>query len=68
MAGPGRAVIPTWRKSKYSEAGNCVEVAREEGAILIRSSDDPAKLISSVTIDAWRSFLFSIKGNNLGGL
>lgn len=34
-----------WRKSTYSAAGNCVEVAKNENVIVVRESDDPNRMI-----------------------
>ncbi|MEU3406380.1 DUF397 domain-containing protein [Streptomyces sp. NPDC006670] len=36
----------TWRKSSRSaDTGNCLEVAMQDGEILIRESDDPSVII-----------------------
>lgn len=34
-----------WRKSTKSASGNCVEVARQNGQIFLRESDDPNHFI-----------------------
>lgn len=47
----------TWRKSSFSEAGNCVEVADEGGLILVR--DTKLYIRSSVlsfSSSKWREF------------
>ncbi len=51
-----------WRKSSFSEAGNCVEVTTQDESVLIRDSkygnDDG---ILSVSSSVWREFARAIK-------
>jgi hypothetical protein len=65
MAQPGRPTTLAWRKSQFSEAGNCVEVARGERGILVRDSKEPESLVTSITIGAWHQFIELIKKNHL---
>ena len=46
-----------WRKSVRSmNAGNCVEVAADSGAVLVRDSRDPDGLVVRFPAEAWRAF------------
>jgi hypothetical protein len=53
--------VPTWRKSSFSEAGNCVEVADADGCVLVR---DTKLLAGSGVLSfsplTWREFIFAI--------
>jgi len=53
----------TWRKSERSNAngGNCVEVARGQGAIFTRDSKDPDGPRLRFTAGEWRGFLARVK-------
>lgn len=48
--------IATFRKSSFSESGNCVEVASENGSVMVRDSKrhDGEMVIFLAT--AWREF------------
>ncbi|GGU67862.1 hypothetical protein GCM10010211_36630 [Streptomyces albospinus] len=48
-----------WFKSSYSgvEAGDCIEVATNPNAILVRDSKDKAGHVLDVTPRAWTAFL-----------
>lgn len=63
MGQTGRPMTLAWRKSKFSEAGNCVEVARSERWILVRDSKEP-EFMTPVTAGAWRRFIGLIKENH----
>ncbi|MEW2518228.1 DUF397 domain-containing protein [Actinacidiphila alni] len=50
-----------WQKSTYSqEQGECVELAEDGGAVLLRESDDPTVVLST-TPTALARFLRAIK-------
>jgi hypothetical protein len=53
--------MPTWRKSSYTstEGGNCVELAHDQPAMLIRDSKDPHGPV--LTITQWESFLLHVQ-------
>lgn len=46
-----------WRKSKASEAGNCVEVAFSGELVLIRHSQRPSGPTLSFSLPEWEAFL-----------
>ncbi len=48
-----------WRKSSRCETGACVEVARIDGMVAIRSSNDAALLIFSP--DEWAAFVAGVR-------
>jgi hypothetical protein len=51
-----------WRKSTYSGAngGDCIEVA-SANVIMVRDTTDRAGAVLSVTAEAWRRFVASLK-------
>jgi Domain of unknown function (DUF397) len=56
----GKADAPAsnWRKSSFSEAGNCVEVADRGGLVLVRDSKHAAGAgVLSFSLPAWREFI-----------
>jgi hypothetical protein len=46
----------TWRKSTYCQGGECIEVSRRDGEILMRSSRSPADVIR-LTNAEWSAFI-----------
>jgi hypothetical protein len=49
---------PSWRKSSFSEAGNCVEVAELGERVLIRDTKLPAgSVVLSFPLPKWREFI-----------
>jgi len=56
---------PIWRKSSFSEAGNCVEVAIQEELVLIRDSKNPNGGILSISASAWQEFIHAIRSNSI---
>lgn len=53
----------TWRKSSFSNSGNCVEVATQDRSVLIRDSRAPEKGILSVSSLAWQAFTQVVRRN-----
>lgn len=52
---------PAWRKSSASGSGNCVEVAFDQGKILVRDSKaGGAGAVLSFTADEWSAFLIGV--------
>lgn len=57
-----RAVLK-WRKSSYSESGNCVEVASlPDGNLVVRDSKDREAPLLVFTSGEWCTFLSWVKG------
>lgn len=54
-----------WRKSSFSEAGNCVEVAtiRGRSALLVRDSQHRDSPILAISPSAWRELLQKIRSS-----
>ena len=51
-----------WHKSSYSSAsGQCVEVARVAGAVVVRDSKNPAGPELVFTRQAWAAFVEGVK-------
>jgi hypothetical protein len=50
----------SWRKSSYSgdNGGECVEVASDAGAVLVRDTAAPSGPELVLTAEAWRAFIF----------
>ena len=66
-AQPNRSSTPIWRKSSASAGGGeCVEVASQRSAVLVRESGDRRGTILKFTTVQWRSFLRSIKDGGTG--
>ena len=56
-------MTPVWRKSSYSTGtGNCVEVARAAGVVLLRDSKQPAAGVVAVPDRAWAAFRAAVSG------
>jgi uncharacterized protein DUF397 len=48
----------SWRKSSFSEAGNCVEVADLDGLVLVRDTKLSAgSSVLSFPLSRWREFI-----------
>jgi hypothetical protein len=56
-----RVGSPNWRKSSRSGDGNCVEVAFDGEAILVRDSKDRDGAVLSFTRSEWAAFLAGAK-------
>lgn len=52
---------PTWRKSSYSGDMNCVEVALQPEAVLVRDSKNPDGGMLEFSTDAWTEFVAAVK-------
>ncbi len=50
-----------WRKSSFSEAGTCIEVAIRDELVLIRDSKYGNDRILSVSPSTWREFIQTIE-------
>jgi hypothetical protein len=58
------ALIPSWRKSSYSNGsgGNCIEVAEIEHGALVRDSKVQQSPVLSFRSDTWSAFV-TLVGN-----
>lgn len=58
-----------WRKAAASTAqGNCVELARIDGGVLVRDSKDPQGPVLSFTRAELAAFLDGVKGGEFDDL
>ncbi|MCT2589442.1 DUF397 domain-containing protein [Streptomyces sp. N2-109] len=64
-----RRVHIRWRKSSFSEQpdGNCLELARQGGDIMMRESDDPNMIVKAAP-ETCRAFLAHVKAGAYGDL
>jgi hypothetical protein len=53
-----------WRKSSFSEAGNCVEVGADEAAIAVRDTKNRDRSELSFSFMAWGDFVRKIKATS----
>jgi Domain of unknown function (DUF397) len=58
MTGPGHL---TWRKSRRSSSGACVEIADRDGAVFVRDSKDPAGPVLIFPTAVFRAFVDQLK-------
>jgi hypothetical protein len=62
------SMVSEWRKSSFSEAGNCVEVAGRAGMVLVRDTKLLAESsVLSFSPSMWREFIHVIGENRLSG-
>ncbi|GIM90240.1 DUF397 domain-containing protein [Paractinoplanes toevensis] len=57
----------TWRKSRRSSGGACVEVAESGDSIHVRDSKDPAGPVLTFGRDAWRVFVGDVRKSATSG-
>jgi hypothetical protein len=55
-----------WRRSTYCSSNGCVEVARGSNTVHVRDTKDPDGPQLTVSVDAWRAFIASLKRGDLG--
>ncbi|WP_031091040.1 DUF397 domain-containing protein [Streptomyces sp. NRRL WC-3549] len=58
------AEAPHWSKSSYSgaEGGDCLEVAAQPGAVLVRDSEHVTGPVLSLTPGGWSAFVAYASG------
>jgi hypothetical protein len=53
-----------FRKSSFSESGNCVEVGREHnGTVMLRDTKDASRQTLRFSKSEWSAFLHGVKNN-----
>jgi hypothetical protein len=57
-----------WRSASFCQNGECVEVAEQDGWIVLRDSKDPDGSVQYYTTEEWRSFVRSIKAGEFDDL
>ena len=69
MNDPVTAAAASWRKSSYSSAGNCVEVAELPGGrIGVRNSNHPLDAVAVFTRSEIDAFLQGVKAGEFDDL
>ena len=65
-----RSVTPAigWRKSSYSQSGECVEVGQRTGMIVLRDSNKARGPVLRYTAEEWESFVRGIKAGEFDDL
>jgi hypothetical protein len=64
MAQMQRSTHVVWRKSTFSEAGGCVEVACKGHVVLVRDSKDCASPVPEIPMPNWRMFVGRVKAGD----
>jgi Domain of unknown function (DUF397) len=64
----GRAKHLVWQRASFCQNGECVEVAEQNGMIILRDSKRPNGGVLRYTIDEWRSFVGGIKAGEFDDL
>lgn len=55
-----------WQRSSRCEEAACVEVALEDGLVLVRNSRHPDGPVLTFTAEEWRAFCAGVAGGELG--
>jgi hypothetical protein len=58
---PPGADLP-FRRSSHCNGGQCVEVAVERFAVLVRDTKDPASPVLTYSREEWADFIAGVKG------
>ena len=61
MSGRSKRADVNWRKSSYSSASDCIEVAIASGAVLLRDSKNRNGPILNIHTSAWHVVLSMVK-------
>lgn len=56
----------TWRKSSYSDDGNCVEIADTHEPVLVRDSKNSAGPMLRFHPEQWRAFTKAVRDGEFG--
>jgi len=52
---------PLWRKSSFSQSGDCVEWIYSEALVHVRNSKDPSGHALEFTHSEWQAFISGVK-------
>jgi Domain of unknown function (DUF397) len=63
-----RSADTQWRKSSFCATGECVEVTRQDGMLVIRDSKHPMAGTQRYTQQEWRAFVLGIKAGEFDDL
>lgn len=56
---------PCWQCSSFCNGGDCLEIARQDGAVLVRNSADPGSRLS-FSAASWHDFVGQVKSGQPG--
>lgn len=59
---------PDWRKATFCQSGECVEVAQQNGMIVLRDSKRPGRRPQRYTTEEWDSFVRGVKAGEFDHL
>jgi hypothetical protein len=59
--------LPAWRKASFCQSGECVEVAEQDGMIVMRNSKEHGQVLNFTT-GVWKTFVRRIKVGEFGAL
>jgi len=57
----GQETPSTWRKSTFSQSGDCVEWRFADGSVYVRNSKHPSGLVLKFDYSEWRAFIAGVK-------
>ena len=60
-----RPVQPAWRRASFCASTECVEVAEQDGVIMVRDSAHPSGGTVQWTVEAWRTFVRAIRADSI---
>ena len=60
--------LPSWRKASFCASGECVEVAQQNGMIVLRDSTEPRGSVVRYTTEEWQTFVRGIKAGEFDDL
>lgn len=55
-----------WRKSSFSQNGDCIECAYDEGYVYIRDSKSSSGVTLKIAFSEWQVFITDIKTDEIG--
>jgi len=57
-----------WRRASFCGGGECVEVGKQDGMVVMRSSQEPRGSVLACTAAEWRAFVSGIKAGEFDDL
>lgn len=64
---PRQTQQPAWRKASFCQSGECVEVAQQDGVIVLRDSGEPRGHVRYTT-EEWRTFVRGVQAGEFDDL
>jgi len=57
-----------WRRSSHCQNSECIEVATQDGMILLRNSKAPHNGVQRYSVEEWQSFVHAIRDGEFDDL